>query len=70
MPGISPRLAQHLKEVQEAVLVVESLISVIVGAGSMPKYSDLVIGVAESAQSILEDVSRGLDDVQLEKVAA
>lgn len=60
----------HLGNLYDAALVAESLIGVIVACGSMPNRSDLVIQAAEDAEKIIQEICRGLDSVELDKVLA
>ena len=70
MPKLTPKISDHLEELQRNVYLAESLISVIVRCGDDPKRTALIINTAEAIEEILADVGRGLDSVELEKVSA
>jgi Fe-S cluster assembly ATPase SufC len=70
MPENQKTLRDHLEQMQHAAYVAESLVSVIVACGGNRRRSDLVIMAAEEAQKVLDEIGRGLDSVELDKVPA
>jgi len=69
-PDSTKSLTAHLEALQREVYIVESLVSVIVACGDNPKRTELVIHAAEAAQELLLTIGRGLDSVELAKVAS
>ena len=70
MPAISQSLRDHLEGLHGAAYVAESLIDTIVSCGGDPKRTTLALTLAAAAQEILAELGRGLDSVELAKVAS
>ncbi len=67
--GNSPKLLRtHLEEMQHAVYVAESLLSVIVACGGSPKFTTLSFQALTDAAGVLEELGQGLDRVELDKL--
>lgn len=69
-PNSRKSLREHLEDMQHAVYVAESLISVIIACGASPKRMALVVKAAEDAQEVLDELGRGLDRVELDRMVS
>ena len=70
MTVLPKSVLEHIQIMQHSANVAESLVDAIVACGDDPRRGTLVITLAEAAQEVLQELGRGLDMVEIEKVTA